>query len=418
MTAIAAVSLLVPAGAAAGPGLARDSESFVNSIGVNVHLGYSTSAYNRFRRVRAALDRLGVHFIRDGISQGRPDLERRFRVLAGDGIRLDAIAGDPLRRWGSGSLRQQLTLAERLGPGVIASLEGPNEFDNEGIHEWSAILRRYQRRLWHGVHSRPAIASVPVLGPSLVGGDSRAQLGSIAPWTSEGNMHPYPGGNPPDSNDHMESELQLAFENTGRKRVQATETGYTNAIHATTGQGPASERAAGIYMPRLFLDNFRRGITRSYVYELIDAAPDPSRTETEFEFGLLRHDFSPKPAYTATRNLISILVDPGPPFAPGTLSYTLRGAPPGTRKLLLEKRNGSFYLAIWTPSSVWNPERRTGCGAASTTMTLSFGQAVSSASLFMPNRSADPIAADNSPAAIQVPVGPRVTIVKVTPAAA
>src|ERR1700761_5428121 len=73
----------------------QSAHAFVESIGVNTHLGYTGTPYYRFRKVEAALERLGVHHIRDAILLRRPDVDRRYRALAKRGIKLDALVGQP-----------------------------------------------------------------------------------------------------------------------------------------------------------------------------------------------------------------------------------------------------------------------------------------------------------------------------------
>lgn len=87
------------------------------------------------------------------------------------------------------------------------------------------------------------------------------------------------------------------------------------------------------------------GIRRTYLYELIDLPP--RRSAGESSFGLLRSDFSPKPAYSALMNLLHLLADPGPSFAGEELDFKLGGELSNVHHLLLEKRNGVFYLALW-----------------------------------------------------------------------
>ena len=92
--ALVVVSLTaVPANTPAAP--VQSAQAFVGSIGVNTHLGYTDTPYYRFRKVERALERLGVHYIRDGILQRRPDVAARFRALATHGIKLDALVGEP-----------------------------------------------------------------------------------------------------------------------------------------------------------------------------------------------------------------------------------------------------------------------------------------------------------------------------------
>lgn len=389
------------------------AQAFVDSIGVNTHLGYSDTPYGRFRKVARALERLGIHHIRDGIAPGEPELDARFRALAARGIKLDALVGDPD---GETSLRQQLTVVERqIGPGVVESLEGPNEFDNAGVADWVGPLRSWVRRLWEEAKRRPSLRGLPIIGPSFVNPESRGELGNVSAWTSFGNMHPYPGGYPPDEAEHLDSELALAAINTPGERVQATETGYTTSVNATDNQPPVSERSAGIYMPRLLLENFRRGIARTYIYELLDEHPDPGLEEGEEGFGILRNNFRPKPAATAIRNLTSILADPGPARAPEQLEYTLTEVPAETRQVLLQKSDGSYFLALWNPVSVWDVETGTPWIPPAIEGTLHLAAAARRVSILQPNRSSEPIATVEGATEVRVPVGPRVTIVEVQP---
>ena len=128
----------------------QSAHAFVESIGVNTHLGYTGTPYYRFRKVEAALERLGVHHIRDAILLRRPDVDRRYRALAKRGIKLDALVGQPKGGEGTGTVEQQLSVIEgQIGRGAIASLEGPNEFDDAGIANWPGLLRAWVKHPFH-----------------------------------------------------------------------------------------------------------------------------------------------------------------------------------------------------------------------------------------------------------------------------
>ena len=406
------VSSLSSAPPSLGAAPVQSASAFVDSIGVNTHIGYTGTPYYRLRRVEHALEQLGVDHIRDGIAPGRPDLDARYRALAARGIKLDALIGDP---GGENSIQQQLSVIEKqIGPGVVESVEGPNEFDNAGVSNWAPLVRNWVKRLWHDVGERPSLRELPILGPSLVDADSRPELGDISAWTTYGNMHPYPGGNPPDETEHLDSELSLAAINTPGQQVQATETGYTTAINSTDNQPPVSERAAGTYMPRLLLENFRRGIARTYIYELIDIRADAGMDEGAAGFGLLRYDFKPKPAFTAIQNLTSLLSGPAPRDPLQPLEYSLENPPAETRQVLLQKRDGNYFLALWNPVSVWDLETGVGWTPPALPATLRLTEPAG-VSIYEPNRSREPVAELGETAEAQIPIGPEVTIVEVRP---
>jgi hypothetical protein len=93
---------------------------------------------------------------------------------------------------------------------------------------------------------------------------------------------------------------------------------------------------------------FNHGIKRTFVYELLDEISSPG-------YGLLRSDLSEKPAFTAVKNLLSLLSDKGAVFSPGMLNYTITGADSTLNHTLLQKRDGSFWLVLWSEQSSYNP---------------------------------------------------------------
>ncbi len=412
--AVAAVLFILPTAAGAAT-QAREADSVVESIGVNTHLGYNDTPYDNFDTIRQRLRELGIRYIRDGFGLGRPEIYSRVRTLAGDGIRLDAIAGDPMQRWNFGTIDQQLDMIEAELAGTLASIEGPNEYDLQGDSNWVPVLRTYTQQLWEGVKAHPSLASIPVVGPSIVLRENMAEAGDLTPWIDYGNTHTYLSGDIPERDSIWSGELGAAARNSGSKPLQTTETGYHNGINGTVGHQPTSERAAGIYMPRLFLENFRRGIARSYTYELLDQRDDPSKTDIEAAFGLLRNDFSKKPAAVAVERLIGLLSDRGAHFTPQSLEYGLSGAPSTAQQLLLQKRDGSFYLVLWNRVSAWNTGNRTDVDPPDVPVTLGLGQPIASAAVYEPNVSASPVATSANPSSLELDLSERVTVVRLVP---
>ena len=169
-------------------------------------------------------------------------------------------------------------------------------------------------------------------------------------------------------------------------------------------------------MPRAFLEHYRRGVSRTYSYELLDEFPDPGLTNRESNFGLLRNDLSKKPAFDAVANLIGILKDPGSSFAPGSLDYSLGGNVENLRQVLLQKRDGSFYLALWRASSVWDAVTQTTLNPGSPDVSISFRQPISSIQLYAPNVSSAPMSSVSNPTGpLSYAVGPQVQILRITP---
>jgi hypothetical protein len=98
-----------------------------------------------------------------------------------------------------------------------------------------------------------------------------------------------------------------------------------------------SARSAGA------VEQWMCGIRKTFVYELADRASSHGANNG---YGLFHSDFSPKPAYNAVRN-VGLLSDPGPAFRASGLNFTLSGNLTTFHHLLLQKWDGTFYLAIW-----------------------------------------------------------------------
>ncbi len=82
--------------------------------------------------------------------------------------------------------------------------------------------------------------------------------------------------------------------------------------------------------------------------------------------------------------------------------------------MLLQKSDGSYYLALWRAESVWDNESRTAETAASGSVQLDFAETLASAEEFQPNSSSQPLRALATGGPISLKVGPQVTIVRVS----
>jgi hypothetical protein len=390
------VSGLTPAAEAATVN-AKRADAFVDSMCVNTHLPYLDTVYGNYAGVKQKLLELGIRHIRDGGTT--TDVITKMKDLAAAGIKttfiLDPRSGvAPNSSYWVNSPAYNIKdfVKNKVGTNVIDAVEVPNEMDlnysnyywrpgdtqklndnpNSPLY-WVKYMESITKDTWNALKSDAATAGVKVIGPSLgryvvVGQNPLPNLSAYVDW---GNSHPYPfGGNPnggyfnyatigngmyyahsnfPGNNVDEYPYLFQAFSSPfGSKPMTATETGYYTGKDTKA----VSENVHGKYMPRLFLEYFRKGIVRTCSYELLDEGKDPNWSEANF--GLLRNDFSPKPAYTALKNMIGLLKDPAASFTPGSLDYTITVNPPQgynrtqyVHSLLLQKQNGKFYLALW-----------------------------------------------------------------------
>jgi hypothetical protein len=346
---------------------AKRADDFVSSIGVNIHLHYSDRVYKYYDSlIKPKLLELGVRHARDkaytydGVN-GNAFYYQRLRDLAANGIRFNLLVSQANQYGPESNLSLLDDIYEWSGRSVI-SFEGPNEPDVSGVSNWTVSTPEFQKRLWQAVKGNSRIAHVKVIGPSPVWNPGK--LGDLSPWLDYGNWHPYPGGKCPTCKDVYGNSLDTLLPHyrkpSGVKRMVITETGYHNALNVSASEGhkPASERAAGRYYPRLYLEYFNRGLIRTYGYEFIDITTNSGRTNKEAHFGLLRNDGTAKPAYHAIKNMIDLLEDPGSKFTTGKLSYALTGETSNVHTTLLQKRDGRFYLAVWLEKSSWDTGMR------------------------------------------------------------
>lgn len=357
-------SLLALGAALAQPALsspvpAARSDDFVDSIGVCTHWSYNDTPYANFDRASALLSQLGVRHIRDGLHPRDRELFDKY------GIKTTAI-------FGPGDIKAQLqSIVESRD--FLDAIEGPNEVDifaSNSNYEGKTFpegTRLYQDALYNAVKSDPATKSLSVIAPSTAQPDSNAKLAPLNSFDFR-VMHPYAGGNKPseslesDINNNIRNSARLQGPNAVLKPIIVTESGYHNALSANMTLGgvqPGIPEATGAkYFPRHFAVYFNAGIRRTFTYEFLNEFPN-EQANAEANFGLVHRDFTPKPAYTALKNLISLLGEskwnpatktwdkPNSNFSPRALDFDLEGDTKDLRSTLLQKSNGDYYLLLW-----------------------------------------------------------------------
>jgi hypothetical protein len=118
---------------------------------------------------------------------------------------------------------------------------------------------------------------------------------------------------------------------------------------------PTSEKAAASYIPKVVLENFIRStVQAAYIYELVDNPDNPAGTDQEAHFGLVRSDWSKKPAYVALALMLNALKDSGAQtFTLNPIQMEVKG-PPDMKTVLLARSDGSYQLVAWRTVEVWD----------------------------------------------------------------
>lgn len=386
---------------------------FVNSIGVNTHLNYFDTIYGNFALVERELKSVGIRHLRDGIHLQNSDynamLYGRWIQLGNLGVRFDAVL-DSRSNLGpmSGDLLDDV---DTISGHTIESFEGPNEMDLSNQPDWASIDRSYQNQIFTSVGSMKDGSSVWVIGPSLASASNSSQLGNISDLMDEGNLHPYPAGQIPS----VVFPAQINFETVmcGDKPIVFTESGYHNAINQQGDQPGVSEAAAAKYIPRLFLENFRHGISRTYLYEFMDEKPDPGLTNPQLHWGLIRANGSEKPAFLALKDLIEELNDSTEPATLLPMSWNLSTKDAQIHHLLLQKSNGTYDLVLWQEITSYNLRSHVDIANPAVTATLTLGRQARTVKIYRPATQANPIHTGSDIKSVQLEIPDHPVVVEI-----
>jgi hypothetical protein len=351
--------VIFPTSFTGDPVTALSAADVANKLGVQVHMAFYTTTYNDVTQVIALLEDLGVNHVRDTYNVGFPTQHtRQLQVANNAGVKFTMTArlSDTVAGFVDG------LVTDGLAP-VLQAIEGINEPDNAG-GSWAANTRTHHQALYPAAKAKAGLSALPVIAPSLANTiTNAAALGDLSAYCDRANAHVY-SGNPPTGvgSYTLANSIAVARTIAGAARpVVITEQGYHNAPASGSSIKYVDETTAGVYAPRILLENVLAGTERVFIYELIDQTTETPGTDAQQHYGLCRADYTKKPAFTAVKNLLALLNDPGPAYTPAPLPLTV--APPigdtTTRSLLVGKRDGSYELLLWRDVSVWNPTTAT-----------------------------------------------------------
>ena len=109
-----------------------------------------------------------------------------------------------------------------------------------------------------------------------------------------------------------------------------------------------------------------------------------------------------------------LLADPGPSFRTSSLDYSIKNAPAGLRQVLLQKRDGSFYLALWRDESVWNTAANKTARAAASPVRVVLPGRARQVQVFRPSQADSARASQANVRSIPVEASSSVAIVKIS----
>jgi hypothetical protein len=370
-----------PRSTTVGCGVAANT--FLNSMGVNIHIGqgYSEAAYE------PEFTYTGIRNARDYSAQYATYVTLHNNTVSGTfpGVKMDILAGAP-----STIVTEGTALANA---GALLAAEGPNEPNNfpitylgnpgGGNGTWVPVAQ-FQRDLYANVKGS-ALSAYPVFGVSEVGAETDnvglqcLVLDSSCPGASSvtlmaantkfmdyANSHNYvigcatPSPNQAwtaEATDHQACSDGLYSNSVSTWRggfagytlagAQAvprvtSETGWDTANASCPG-GAGSAACLdyqGKVLLNVYLDAVKRGWAYTFVYEMVDGQGGGG------SLGFYTSGNVAKPSGTYMHNMTTILQDTTN-FSPWQLNYTIASEPITVHDLLLQKSNGTFYIAVW-----------------------------------------------------------------------
>ena len=383
---------------------AQSAFDFVNSIGTNTHLNYFDRTYGDFALVEKELCSIGIRHVRDGAHLQNAGynkvLYERWNELGKCDVRFDAIL-DPRSNLGP-ITTELLAKIDALSGHTIESFEGANEMDVSGIPDWALAVRNFQTTLHKAALSLPSSEGIAVLAPSLAFASHGNEFGGPMIEADKGNLHPYPAGKMPSV--IFPEQTDLARNIFGGRQIVITESGYHNALNDHHDQPPVSERAAAKYIPRLFLENFTRGIPRTYLYEFLDEAADPGLSDNQLHWGLVRADGTEKPAYLSIKRLIAEVSDTAEPVHLQQLAWSIAPADESIHHLLLQKLNGDFDLILWREVSSFDLGSLTDIDKEPASSELTLSMKARRLTLYKPVEQSEPIETYSNAARIRIAI--------------
>lgn len=368
------------------PTPAMPAAAVVDSIGVNTHIDFRKFGYENLPNVERAVTYLGVKNLRDSADQAS-DAQTWLQVARATGVKFDDFIGET----GPQEMHVELGFVPALaGEGLLNYLEGGNEEDDpyaKGLGNNLLITAHFQQQVYQVGKS----LHLPVINMSFGQGwtplndwhGDYDKVGDLSIFADYANAHTYP-------NPGQTTEAAIKLLNDDAHLAAQGQPVITTEIGWDRDGAEAPEVLQAV------LDGIKAGDVKMYFYALFN--------DSSGKYGLMNDNASPKPAGKALHDFTTLLADRGGSFKPGALSYTLTGERSADRTLLMQKSDGSFWLALWD-------ER-----AGSHEVTLHLAAPASQIEAFNPVTSTTAIATANNTDSLTVQVAHDPLLIRILPA--
>ncbi len=319
--------------------------SFLASVGVNANINAGTDD-----SIVSKLAYVGINQVRVQAPTSQ-SAAQAFAAIGSAGIKFDMITTTWDLPITQAMLNTMFSYIDIAAP-AVQSVEGPNEVQNdpdtyEGL-SGAPAFQALQQTLYAMVQADTALSNsakqTPVLSFSNTPGQTPDGYTSPLNATDEASVHAY--GQPAVLPWQVIQPTLGVTTIAPGKPVIVTETGLSTV---GTAQGAPQEQQAIYDLDSLF-DDILLGVTRTYIFNLVDFNTSSSATNFSERYGLFKNDGAIKRAGVAMHNLTTILSDPSGSVGQATdqLGFNLSGLPANSHSLLLEKSSGVFDIIIWT----------------------------------------------------------------------
>jgi hypothetical protein len=360
---------------------------FLNSLGVGTKIIQGDSTATTI----AGFQYLGIRNGRDDATHNTSAVANLCRVHAATGVMFDEL---PVVDASPNNLTETKAEWEQLaGCGAMGAAEGPNEPNNFGFTADNGQAcngntyvgcASYMTALYNLLHSDPSLpAGMQLWGMTDVGYEPEndglqfltvpANSGSLAAtgtiFADVATTHNYVQGNGSAGVSLVDNQARLAetvangpwdtigeyWGTTWSKGYAGGSTGQNDRPKVTTETGwnvyakgsTITRDMQGKLIVDLWLDAYQLGWQKTFVYQMFERPPNDEG------YGFLNADeatpvdLTPTAMGLYTHNLTTILADTPSAFTPTAISYTVTGMPSTGYRMLLQKSNGTYELALW-----------------------------------------------------------------------
>lgn len=405
--------------------VATSAATFVDSIGINTHLGRTTGIYAH-PGMPDMLGSLGIKHVRDNTGNTTA-VSRLSYVYTTYGINTTMVVD-----WTPLSIDQRVQWLSQDWAECIEGLNEPSHQtrDYRGFKDTTypsvtqLATRQYQFDLYNAVKANPSTMNKPVLSPAQAFSVFAPTLGDL-PFDVLA-FHRYAGGTsyPGSMNLDAEDFKDLAaIGHTGTEPLWMTETGYQTCEQGVHPRLGVSDTAQAKYLPRNIAEAFLEGVDRVYLYELADEGDD--ETDAEDHFGIVAYQpdsqqpLSLKPAGQTVKRLINHLNDSQPgSFTPGSLDFTIDAGSADISNLhyLLLQENDTahtYSLLLWQEVLSYDAANHLEINNPALNVTVRFNQSIATAKVY--NLNSDSIQASyTNPKGLTLSVPDEIVLVQLT----